>query len=146
MKCPKCKLDLNEDAFAKNRTRKNGHSSYCKKCNKTIKDKHYNNNKIDYKNKVDNRRSVIKNYILDIKKKSKCKFCDENHISCLQFHHLDKNEKDFSISDVTQLGVSIEKVNLELEKCIIVCSNCHFKLHYNESHYESGESAGLSSQ
>lgn len=57
----------------------------------------------------------------------KCEQCGENHPQCLEFHHVDPSQKDFMIS---KIRFSSQKLKKELEKCIVLCSNCHRKLHY----------------
>jgi DNA-binding CsgD family transcriptional regulator len=60
-------------------------------------------------------------------KGGKCQLCDYNKsLSALHFHHLDPNEKDFSISGKS---LSFEKLKTEVDKCILVCSNCHSEIH-----------------
>lgn len=62
-------------------------------------------------------------------KGGKCQICGYNKCQqALEFHHLDKNEKDFGIS---QKGFtrSWEKIISELDKCILVCANCHREIH-----------------
>lgn len=49
-------------------------------------------------------------------------------ITALEFHHLDPNEKDFSISRNGSTR-SWEGVQKELDKCILVCANCHREIH-----------------
>ena len=59
----------------------------------------------------------------------KCQICGyDKCISALEFHHINPEEKDFGIG---QNGYtrSFEKVKKELEKCILVCSNCHREIH-----------------
>jgi predicted HNH restriction endonuclease len=51
--------------------------------------------------------------------------------SALEFHHLNPNEKDFNISSIRQLSNFTEKIKNELDKCILVCSNCHREIHSN---------------
>lgn len=48
------------------------------------------------------------------------------------FHHLDPTEKEFNIGSLT--GCSDEIIDKELEKCILVCSNCHRLIHYVEGY------------
>lgn len=57
----------------------------------------------------------------------KCVVCGYNKsIRALHFHHLNPDTKDFRIS----IGsVSKELVLKEIEKCILVCSNCHCEIH-----------------
>lgn len=64
----------------------------------------------------------------------KCQKCEENHISCLDFHHLDPKEKEGNISSMVKY--SLKKIKKEIEKCIILCSNCHRKLHWDNNRIE----------
>lgn len=62
-------------------------------------------------------------------KGSKCEVCGYYRcIEALEFHHKDSSEKDFSIS---QKGYtrSWKKVKMELDKCILLCANCHREIH-----------------
>jgi 5-methylcytosine-specific restriction endonuclease McrA len=55
-----------------------------------------------------------------------CQVCGYNKCdAALHFHHLNPNEKDFNISS----EYDWDKVQLELEKCILLCSNCHIEAH-----------------
>lgn len=59
----------------------------------------------------------------------KCKICSlEDHPAIYDFHHLDSSEKDFSFGDKTS-SVRWEVIEKELEKCVMLCSNCHRLIH-----------------
>ena len=45
----------------------------------------------------------------------------------LEFHHLNPEEKDFGISRT--LTRSMDSLRKEVDKCILVCSNCHAEIH-----------------
>lgn len=63
-------------------------------------------------------------------KGGKCEKCGyDKCIRSLEFHHLDPNEKDFTISGKSW---SFERLKKEVDKCILVCSNCHNEIHYLE--------------
>lgn len=47
----------------------------------------------------------------------------------LHFHHVDENEKDFSIGQRNRCLPS-GKIIRELEKCSVLCGNCHALHHY----------------
>jgi len=47
---------------------------------------------------------------------------------CFDFHHVDGKDKDFHIAQVAG-GVSLKRLFEELRKCIVVCANCHRKIH-----------------
>jgi hypothetical protein len=58
----------------------------------------------------------------------KCCVCGYSKcVEALEFHHKNPNTKDFSIS--TNTNKAWNKVKIELDKCILVCSNCHREIH-----------------
>lgn len=65
-------------------------------------------------------------------KGGKCEKCSYNRcITALEFHHLDPNEKDFAVSNF-RAYTQWESLKKELDKCILVCSNCHREIHEDE--------------
>jgi hypothetical protein len=79
---------------------------------------------------VNARRRKIKQMAVEYKG-GKCQYneCGYNkYIGALEFHHLDPNEKDFSIGRSGHC-TSWEKVKKELDKCVLVCANCHREIH-----------------
>jgi hypothetical protein len=59
-----------------------------------------------------------------------CVRCQYNECNAaLDFHHLDPSEKDFSFAGSHKLW---ETVKPELDKCILLCSNCHREYHAGE--------------
>lgn len=61
-------------------------------------------------------------------KGSKCERCGYAKCnSALEFHHLDPNEKDFSPS--SNMNMAWDKIKTEIDKCILVCANCHREIH-----------------
>lgn len=69
-----------------------------------------------------NRRLKIKTDAVK-QKGGKCNICGYNKcITSLDFHHINPAEKEFGISGN---NYSIERINNELNKCILVCRNCH---------------------
>jgi transposase len=80
---------------------------------------------------VDNYRKKIKERLVDYKG-GKCEICGYNKcITALEFHHIEPTKKDFTISNSSVL--SFETCKKEVDKCILVCSNCHREIHYNET-------------
>jgi hypothetical protein len=63
-------------------------------------------------------------------KGGKCQECGyKKCIAALEFHHRDPNEKDFEISNGAR---NWDKIKAELDKCDLLCSNCHKEVHYAE--------------
>ncbi len=62
-------------------------------------------------------------------KGGKCSICGYNkYVGALEFHHLDPEKKDFAISGSGKIR-KWEKVKPELDKCALLCSNCHKEVH-----------------
>lgn len=107
-KCPICKEDHPLENFF---VKKNGRLySYCKKCWLEITKK--GNTK---------RKQEAVDYL-----GGKCVRCGYGKcLAALEFHHKDPEKKDFAISR----RWSFEKIKNELDKCELVCSNCHKEIH-----------------
>ena len=72
---------------------------------------------------VTRRRHLIKEKAIAYKG-GKCEKCGYNKcVRALEFHHTDKN-KEFGIG-AKGYTRSWEEVKKELDKCILLCSNCH---------------------
>jgi hypothetical protein len=69
-------------------------------------------------------------FINEYKSKCSCIKCGENRLYVLDFHHIDPSQKSFEIGNASKY--SIERLKLELEKCITLCRNCHSEFHYFE--------------
>lgn len=77
--------------------------------------------------RTNRRRKAIKEYSI-LYKGGQCNLC--NYSKCMQslcFHHLDPNQKDFCIS--SNHCRRLEDIVAELDKCILLCLNCHAEVH-----------------
>lgn len=106
---------------------------HCKYHGQTLsskrKDSYYRCKKCASESVVRRRRLVKEKAIAY--KGGKCSICGYNKCNrALAFHHLDPETKDFSISH-KGISRSWEKIKQELDKCILVCHNCHSELHEN---------------
>lgn len=81
---------------------------------------------------IKHRKNEMKKYVHNLKLQHSCKYCGENHPAALDFHHRDPEQKELSINDVIKAGWSFDRLVAEIEKCDIICANCHRKLHYEE--------------
>lgn len=130
--CCKCHNELGLDQFHTNVTRKDGYSGVCKECEKQYKKKYYAADPSKFQARVRQRRAELREWYHQHKSQLICTRCPENHPACMQFHHLDRTKKEFSISKMVQQGFSITRIEAEMQKCIILCANCHSKEHYND--------------
>jgi hypothetical protein len=77
---------------------------------------------------VRKRRKKVRQMAIDYKGGC-CQKCGYNKcIDALEFHHADSDGKDFSISEKGYTR-SWAKVQEELDKCILLCANCHREIH-----------------
>jgi hypothetical protein len=77
---------------------------------------------------VRKRRLKIKQMAVDYKG-GKCEKCGyDKCIDALEFHHLNESEKEFGIGEKGHTR-SWEDIKKELDKCVLLCANCHREEH-----------------
>ena len=127
--CSKCNLEKPcEDFLWRNKSKGLKHSQ-CKECYKEIRKKSYNNNKDYYLSKNIKKRQENITWYREYKKGKQCVVCGESERVCLEFHHLDGDSKDIEVSKLQYSTYSQKKILEEIEKCVILCANCHRKVH-----------------
>ena len=90
----------------------------------------------DHSEAVTIKRRAIKQMLI-VYKGGACCHCGYNNCSrALEFHHMDPEGKEFGVSKV--LTRSISSLKEEVDKCILLCSNCHAEEH--QRLYEAGYS------
>lgn len=116
--CPRCKnqFEVNPTNFF---IKKNGQPHpYCRKCHR-----------LNGTERIRNIKIKCINY-----KGGKCQICGySKYMGALDFHHLNPEEKDFIIGE--HRNIPFDKLKIELDKCIILCSNCHREFHGNIINY-----------
>ena len=133
--CSACGIDF---------IRKSNNAIYCSnKCRNRVESEYKNKRKIadeDFRKKglvrakrLGNKyRKILMDYLHEIKSKSSCLLCGESHIACLSFHHRDPSTKIGTMSYFVNNRCSLNKLKEEINKCDILCENCHRKEHYNK--------------
>jgi len=110
--CPRCDETKLTTEFYKRRG-KEGASVYCKKCTGE---------------QALERQRNLKQMAINYKGGS-CQECGyHKYNGALEFHHIDPNEKDFHLSALKSYAFS-DKVKTELDKCVLLCANCHREVH-----------------
>lgn len=125
MNCNKCKLNKLENDFVFKSKIKGIRHTICKVCQREYKKKYYEKNKDSHylRNKAN------KHKLIEIVKKEKekgCLVCHEKCNVCLDFHHL--GDKKDNVSQLVNRG-NLKRLMIEIDKCIVLCSNCHRKFH-----------------
>jgi hypothetical protein len=110
--CPKCKTVKLSNDFGNRKDRPRELLGYCRDCNNT--------SFLD--------RRAFKQKCIDYKGGS-CESCGYSKcIASFDFHHRDSSKKEFSVS--RRRGFS-DEVKAELDKCDLLCANCHREIHFN---------------
>lgn len=95
--------------------------------------KYYRNNKErrkeSFREAGEKRLKKLKEWYNEYKETLKCSFCSEDNSVCLDFHHKDPSKKDLNVSLALNRRYSKKRILKEISKCIVVCSNCHRKIH-----------------
>ena len=131
--CSKCKKELPLENFRwKNQSQGKKHSQ-CKQCQSQSDKKHYQESK-ERREAVRERADIQKDTNLEyvnLKKQQGCMKCGENRIWVLDFHHKNPQDKFSEIAHMIKSS-SIKKLAEEIEKCVLLCANCHRDFHYLE--------------
>ena len=126
--CTECGEEKLETEFYWKVRKRNKLQSRCKVCQKTRSRNHYEANKQDYitRNLIRNpkRRDANHEFVNGLKSKP-CTDCGETfHPAAMQFDHI-ANNKRRCISEMVGRGYAQETILKEVEKCELVCGNCH---------------------
>ena len=97
--------------------------------------KYYKNNKEKCRERNKSLTQRNREYVQNIKKAGKCCDCLESRWQCLDFDHIDPTQKANEIKYLTHHGVSIERLQRELDKCVLRCANCHRYRHAIENNW-----------
>lgn len=111
--CPRCKSIKPRSAFFEKRLFQN----YCRICSTEKKREDSRKRKqdaVDYKG-------------------GKCERCGySKSLRALDFHHKDPSQKDFNIQE--RRSSNLGKIKSELDKCLLLCKNCHYEEHERLDH------------
>jgi hypothetical protein len=96
---------------------------------------------IHYNDVIENRSNINKKTFLEFKNEFKCEKCGYNKNTCsLDFHHIDPDDKEIVLSQVSIIFNSIydltNKLEIEIDKCKVLCKNCHRLEHSDVGFFE----------
>ena len=128
--CYKCNQKKDETLFKKDYRKhcKTKYSNQCLECCTKVYKIWRTKNKDYYNQKFRERRLARKQRAIELKG-GKCTKCQlVVHPAAFDFHHLDPTQKDFDIG--LMMSHSDEHIFQELEKCVLLCANCHRTEHF----------------
>jgi len=130
--CAKCCKQRETKNFNKNVSKADGLQPYCRECQNNVDRTLYGSSALR-RQKVRQRslakRAELHAITVKVKLERGCYCCPERTPECLKFHHLDPKMKDLEVSKAVQFEWSVPRLLREIEKCVVVCGNCHDKLH-----------------
>ena len=115
--CTKCGRELPLDAFPWRDKKKGTRRADCKECHSEYMKQQY---------------AQKKSIIEEQKAQQKCAKCGESRGYVLDYHHLNPEEKETTIARMTSNKYKLEDIQKEVEKCIVLCANCHREFHHFE--------------
>lgn len=109
-------------------TRKRQQAGSYQKWGKT----HYEKNKADYIARAAATKEKNRRAFAEFKATLFCTKCGESHPATLDFHHVIREPKNKKVHRLAGAG-QFKKAMEEIKKCVVLCSNCHRKLHHEEN-------------
>lgn len=134
-KCYTCKMEKSEALFHRDARTFDGLCGECKDCRnartRVHHKKHYAESKHLHKASVKKYKNGRKQRFQEWKRTLSCILCGEPSSCCLDFHHVNPEEKEIAINKAVEHW-SWDRIMKEINKCVVVCSNCHRKIHAGE--------------
>ena len=101
--------------------------------------KHNKDKRREYGKKYNNVRYPKYRIMLHNLKINGCAVCGYNKCdAALEFHHANPNDKSFHII-LCAMAYGDKRIIDELNKCILLCANCHREIHNEGRNKENGE-------
>lgn len=124
--CKICNTCKPVSAFNKNLAKKDGLQSNCRECSNNHSKSHYNRNKSYYSGRNKQRKQEIILLIQKAKEGKSCQDCGKFFPSyVMDFDHRDPTQKKWGLAGARRHMPSDEEVLKEIDKCDLVCANCH---------------------
>jgi len=81
-------------------------------------------------------RDYVNNIKIESQGCTQCGWFDINNLQVLHFDHINEKEKEHNISRLVNTGRNCELIQKEIDKCQILCANCHRKKTNNQFNYK----------
>jgi len=127
--CVECMEWLPRESYTKQTSSSDGYYNKCKPCRASTRKEAYRKDptKILQSSRKSRAKTGIdlKLKVWEFLKTHPCSSCGEEDILVLDFDHLDQNTKVDGISNLVAKRTTWSKIQEEIDKCEIVCANCH---------------------
>lgn len=121
--CSKCQTVKSITEFNFRDSSRGKYHSYCKECGKSLTRSHYKRNKRLYLDRNNNAYEKHRKIVRQVKSRP-CADCGVQYpFYVMDFDHRDEATKSFELNSIQRK--TIKAILREIEKCDVVCSNCH---------------------
>ena len=137
--CTKCKCEKDLHLFSASKKTKDKHSFWCRACFKAHWEKRYYENHEQYRNSHNESREKLREQnarkVFEYLTKHPCITCGESDPVVLEFDHRSRSDKIESVSIMVR-NSSWKRIESEIEKCDVLCANCHRRKSAAEFNYK----------
>jgi hypothetical protein len=92
---------------------------------------YYEKNKKEVIQKINAKKKAHKEWFAKFKATKSCTICGESRPATLDFHHTDPKKTNKKVHKLVSDGHTKIRLLKEIEKCVVLCSNCH-RVHHEE--------------
>jgi len=96
---------------------------------------YYEKNKAEIITKSGKRRRSQAAEFAEFKATKSCIKCGESHPATLDFHHVERHPDNKKVHKLVRDGHWWKRIEEEIAKCVVLCSNCH-RIHHHEERQE----------
>lgn len=125
--CTLCQTQKELSQFNKKSSNKDGLQNVCRECNAKRSRQYYAENREKHlKTILERKNATIGNSqqkIVEYLQNNPCVDCKESDIIVLEFDH--QRDKFKNVSEMIMQGYTFKRILEEIEKCEVVCANCH---------------------
>jgi formate-dependent nitrite reductase cytochrome c552 subunit len=108
------------------------YNRYCRDCHNQRQKEYYKKNPRSTNESHQRRKALIRDMVIEAKRKP-CADCHKEYpYYVMDFDHV-RGEKKFNLSVAAVKMRSLETVRKEIEKCDILCANCHRERTFNRT-------------
>lgn len=129
--CIRCKTEKPIEQFALRNKLTHLRQTHCIDCGAKMGNDWYMKNREEQvkagMRRRDEYKQRLKRYVWEYLSTHPCKLCGESDPAALEFHHT-RGVKLKEVSKMLQAGASVKTLVSEIEKCDVLCANCHRKL------------------
>jgi len=93
---------------------------------------YYEKNKQNVIKKINVKKKAHKTWFVNFKKQLSCVTCGFDHPAALDFHHVEQKKSNRKLHKLISDGHTKKRILAEIEKCVVLCSNCHRVHHHDE--------------